>query len=78
MDSVSGSRAFEFVQSPRRDGEYMRCQIAIDGRLVPSMDIPVPTWYGFDREDQLFDYLVRQGRGLLEQFGDARNERTAA
>lgn len=74
MNGSHGSK-LEFVQSPRRDGDYMRCQIAIGHRLVPSMDIPIPVWYEFSTEEALFAYLVRQGQGLLDQFGDARAER---
>lgn len=73
------SRGVELVQFTSADADgYRTCQLAVDGVLAIPFSFPASHLDKFIDEPSLAAYLERQGRMLIDRYGDARLKRPEA
>jgi hypothetical protein len=56
-------------------GEFWQVRAALDDQLAVPFEVHKSIVAKFTREDDLFQYLGRQTRTMLEVYGDAREHR---
>ena len=63
--------------APTRRGEWTLAQLAVNGVLACPVEVPEETRRSFPTDDAFIAYLVRQSKGLIDQYGDYRTQRQA-
>lgn len=67
-----------YGQDDPSNGDWLICQLAVDGRLAPSFSIHKADWRAYEKDEDRLAMLTRQSIGLLDEFGDARFAAVAA
>ena len=64
----------ELVTYGKQTGEWLECQLAINGDLAIPFSIHRSDWDNYKTEQERIEMLARQSVGLLESYGDARSQ----
>jgi hypothetical protein len=68
------SRKVEWITF-RKDGEYYKAQVAIDGRLAMSLEVHASERARYKSDEDFRAMIVRQSESLLSMYGDVRESR---